>query len=104
MTAGTFQKPKSPASAGTLAGPLSTRKAIEMNVNIDTTTTGHNPSPALYKALAITLADESQVYICESHVDERHILSGDEAGIVCHMVDPTKADLLVEFLNRRGAQ
>ena len=55
-----------------------------------------------YKKLEIRLSDESQTYICESRVDERQIRSGDETGIVCHMVDASKADLLVAYLNTQA--
>lgn len=55
-----------------------------------------------YKKLEIRLSDESQTYICESRVDERQIRSGDETGIVCHMVDASKTDLLVAYLNTQA--
>jgi hypothetical protein len=54
---------------------------------------------ARYKTITISLSDEDQTYVVESHVTDRHILEGNEEGVVCHMVDPSKAETIASLLN-----
>jgi len=52
-----------------------------------------------YKTITIHLSDEDQVYVVEDHVTELDILAGYEEGVICHMVDPSKAELIAALLN-----
>ncbi len=57
-----------------------------------------------FKTITMNLSDEDQVYVVESQVTLADIASGNEAGIVCHMVDASKAELIVSMLNEHSCQ
>lgn len=57
-----------------------------------------------FKTVTVKLFDEEQVYVVESNITEAHIAAGNEEGVVCHMVDATKAELIVTLLNERDVQ
>lgn len=52
-----------------------------------------------YKTLTIRLPDEEQTYVVAAHVTIASVMAGEEDGVICHMVDPSKADLIAMLLN-----
>lgn len=56
---------------------------------------------ARFKSITLHHGEERQVYVTEGSVTEEQILSGDDEGVICLMLDESQTDNVVSWLNQQ---